>query len=134
MDLFLPTRVPLVNPDRSVEQTWLGFFQGLMRKFQQSAVESVFLLADQPTLGPNDAGLVAIVADYGHCVRWTGEYWTFLTGDVGNGQYAVFAITPQEQYWRPCDGSTYTYLVVNGPRLTTATFTTGVSASTYFRI
>lgn len=84
-------------------------------------------LSEQPTgLTVVNDGFLYFVKDYGHLVRWDGAagVWKFAPGDVGNGFFRPFGIAPQEVGWGLCDGSGYTYLVVGGATLTTATFTT----------
>lgn len=79
------------------------------------------VLANAPNgLGPEEQGLLYYVTDYGHLVRWTGTVWAFAPGDVGNGFFRDYAITPQEVGWAMCDGSTVSYLVVGGVTLTSA--------------
>lgn len=129
---FLPSNVAAVELQTGTfTEVWRKFFEQVSG--QQAAIiaavnavpgVNVWALAAQPTLGPADAGYLAFVTDYGHFVRWTGTVWQFAPGDVGNGFFRPFAITPQEVGWQLCDGTATTYLVVGGATLTTAAFTT----------
>lgn len=83
--------------------------------------------AEQPTgLTIDNDGMLFFVTDFGHLVRWDGPLgmWKFAPGDVGNGFFRDYAITPQESGWVLCNGAVTTYLVVGGATLTTANFTT----------
>jgi hypothetical protein len=94
-------------------------------------------LKDVPTrLDQKDAGLLISIAGYHHLLRWEGERWDFACGDVGNRFYRTFpaGLTPQEEGWHLCDGTTATYLVVGGAVLQTADFVTPVVANQYFRL
>lgn len=76
------------------------------------------------TLGTNDQGFLYYITDFAHLVYWTGAVWIFAPGDVQNGFFQDFAITPQGSGWQLCDGTVTTYLVVGGANLATANFTT----------
>lgn len=89
--------------------------------------QAVGTFGEQPTgLTIDNDGMLYFVTDYGHLVRWNGTLgvWNFAPGDVGNGFFRDYAIVPQEAGWALCDGSVTTYLVVGGPTLTVANFTT----------
>lgn len=133
MPLFLPTQVPIEDGSGFTSLPWLGFFRGVLDSINKTAGANRFLLANQPTLGPEDAGYVGLVTDYWHLVRWTGTAWEFFPGDSGSGYIVLFGVTPQAAGWRICDGTAALYLVV-GATLTTASFTTPNTANTYFRI
>jgi hypothetical protein len=89
-----------------------------------------FTIATQPTLGAGDAGYLGFEADTGHFVRWTGAAWEFAPGDVGNGFFRPFAITPQETGWVACNATVSSYLKVGGATLTLQAFTTPNLAAT----
>lgn len=127
---YIPGGVPIAAALGMVDDTWRRFFELLASTVTAqgvtlAAVPGVnrWVLADQPTLGAGDAGYVAFVSDYGHFVRWTGSVWEFAPGDVGNGFFRAFAITPQETGWALCDGSASDYLVVGGATLSATAIT-----------
>lgn len=131
MGSYLPTQNPLTSEGGLVTQVWLRYFETQSSALAEAKTAlaavpgvNVWALAGQPALAAGDAGYVAFVTDYGHFVRWTGTVWEFAPGDVGNGFFRAFAITPQEVGWGLCDGSSYTYLVVGGATLTTGSITT----------
>ncbi len=70
-------------------------------------------LANIPTLGTNDAGLLFAVSDYAHLLRWSGTAWGWAPGDPGSGMLAVFEIDPGTG-WHLYDGSTVNYLKADG--------------------
>lgn len=130
MQFYIPGQVALVSAQGLIDDTWRRFLELLATTVTSQGVTLATLpganrwaLADQPTLGVSDAGYVAFVTDYGHFVRWTGTVWEFAPGDVGNGFFRDFAITPQEVGWYLCDGTATDYLVVGGATLTTAAIT-----------
>ncbi len=134
MSLFLPTQVPIEDAAGFTSLPWLGFFRGVLDALNKTAGQNRFLLANQPTLGPADAGYVGLVTDYWHLVRWTGTVWEYFPGDSGSGYMVLFGVAPQAPCWGLCDGTVYPYLVVGGATLTTANFTTPNTANTYFRV
>lgn len=120
---FLSPQVPIADQNGYATPPHFGFLQDIVRAMTGAAGNNVFEMAGQPTLGPQDAGYVGLVSDYGHLVRWTGTVWEFVPGDACNGFLQPFAVAPTQSYWGLCDGSVYSYLVM-GATLTTANFTT----------
>jgi hypothetical protein len=77
--------------------------------------------AEQPTgLGPESDGLLYFVTDYGSLVRWDGSsgVWRLAPGTVAPSQIVFFAAAPPASAgFVLCDGSSTSYLVVDGPTL-----------------
>lgn len=77
-------------------------------------------LANIPTLGTNDAGLLFGVSDYAHLLKWSGTAWGWGPGDHGSGMMTVFEIDPGTG-WHLYDGTAgVAYLKADG---TTGTVT-----------
>lgn len=90
-------------------------------------------LANIPTLGTDDAGLLFGVSDYAHLLKWSGTAWGWGPGDPGSGMMTVFEIDPGTG-WHLYDGTVgVTYLKSDG---TTGTVTlpdlTGSGAAAAF--
>jgi hypothetical protein len=127
--LYFDFATPLVETRfgriHSVWQRWLERLFATVNSHQTALDGTIgvnqWTLADQVTgLGTADAGYLAFVTDYGHLVRWTGSVWEFAPGDDGNGYFQHFALTPQQNGWQLCDGSTVAYLVMGSLTITTA--------------
>lgn len=67
-------------------------------------------LANKPTLGTNETGLLYVVTDYNHVLRWSGSAWTWGPGDDGSGYYRYSENAPTPNGWQVCDGSTVAVL------------------------
>lgn len=85
----------------------------------------------QATLGPDDAGLLLNVTDYGHVLQWSASAWKWGPGEQGSGMQIAFTVAPAGSGWQLCNGSSG----VNYLKSTGALGTTTVSntAGSYFR-
>lgn len=134
---FLFPKDSLVNPKTGeVGRAWRALLTRMLTAMlwveHQVDLTSI---ANIPPLDQQDEGYVIAVDDYNHVVRWNGTAWAFAPGDTGNRFFRIYpaGYPPQEQGWQLCNGATTSYLVVGGPTLQTALYTTPVVADQYFR-
>jgi hypothetical protein len=131
---YLPIEAAVVSLNNGIiTRPWLDWSNGvtgaiisLQTELSQQPGTLSGTVAQQPTgLGPSNAGLLYMLTDYGHMMRWTGTVWTFAPGDIEN-QFFAYRVAPPgvAGWWQECDGTITDYVVAGAATITVAGFTT----------